>query len=116
MESDRRSKDFDAKSRLIKEWAAGGVVKEQTSISTTDPTAGLDVLHRAKFVECLRSKDQATNADAEQGVKSSVLPLLANIATDSGEFIHLDPKTGLPADGREIKGWTREYAKGWEVV
>lgn len=107
---------FDAKSRLVREWAAGGVVKEQTSISTTDPTAGLDVLHMAKFVECLRSKDQATNADAEQGVKSSVLPLLANIATDSGESIRLDPKTGLPAGGKEINGWTREYAKGWEVV
>ena len=106
---------FDEKSKLVKEWAAGGVVKEQTVISTTDPTAGLDVLHMTKFVECLRAKDPATNAPADQGVMSSVLPLLANIATDCGETLHLDPATGLMKDGREPKGWAREYQPGWEV-
>ena len=108
---------FDEKSKLIKEWAAGGVALDSsTPVSVTNPTAALDVLHMTKFVECLRAKDQATNAPADEGVKSSVLPLLANIATDCGETLHLDPVTGLPANGREIKGWAREYAKGWELV
>ena len=108
---------FNEKSKLVKEWGAGGVaIDASTPVSTTNPTAGLDVLHMTKFVECIRAKDQRTNADAEQGVKSSVLPLLANIATDSGETLHLDPATGLPKGGRAPAGWSREYAKGWEVA
>jgi len=106
---------LNEKGEIVKEWTAGGMEKTGT-ISLTNPTQGLDVAHLAKFVECLRAKDQRTNADAEQGVKSSVLPLLANIATDCGETLHLDPVTGLPKDGREIKGWSREYQKGWELV
>jgi len=106
---------MDEKGKVIREWTAGGQVKGGT-ISLTNPTDGLDFAHMSKFVACVRAKDQKTNADAEQGVKSSVLPLLANIATDCGETLHLDPVTGLPKDGREIRGWSREYQKGWEVV
>ena len=108
---------FDEKGKVIKEWKAGGVEKvEGTPVSTTNPTAGLDVLHMTKFVNCIRAKDPVTNVDAEQGVKSSVLPLLANIALDCGETIHLDPQTGKLKSKAGEKGWAREYAKGWELV
>ncbi|MBO7721421.1 MAG: Gfo/Idh/MocA family oxidoreductase [Kiritimatiellae bacterium] len=107
---------FDGKSKLIKEWTADGVVKEQMTISTTNPTAGLNVLHLTNFVECLRAKNAATYVPADQGVMSSVLPLLANIATDAGETIHLDPATGRLLGGGVVKGWAREYQKGWELA
>ncbi|MBQ2628763.1 MAG: Gfo/Idh/MocA family oxidoreductase, partial [Kiritimatiellae bacterium] len=108
---------FDEKGAAIREWKAGGVVVGgDTPVSTTDPTAGLDVRHMTKFVDCIRAHDAKTNADAEQGVKSSVLPLLANIALDCGETIHLDPKTGLLRSKAGEIGWAREYEKGWELA
>ncbi|MBQ3341493.1 MAG: Gfo/Idh/MocA family oxidoreductase [Kiritimatiellae bacterium] len=108
---------FDEKGAAIREWKAGGVVVGgNTPVSTTDPTTSLDVRHMTKFVDCIRAHDAKTNADAEQGVKSSVLPLLANIALDCGETIHLDPKTGLLRSKAGEIGWAREYEKGWELA
>ena len=108
---------FDEKSKLIREWVAGGVaVDANTPVSTTNPTEGLDVLHMTNFVDCLRAKDARTNADAEQGVKSSVLPLLANIAADCGETLKLDSATGKLLSSAGASAWSREYAKGWEVA
>lgn len=107
---------LDAKGVPVREWTAGGRGKAVDAISLTNPTQRLDVAHLSDFVECIRAKRQTTHADAEQGVKSSVLPLLANIAADCGETLHLDPVTGLPKDGREFRGWSREYQKGWEVA
>ena len=106
---------FDADGKAVKEWTSGGMEKVGT-ISLTDPTGGLDVLHLAKFVECVRAKDPNTNAPADEGVKSSVLPLLANIAADCGETIRLDPLTGKLKSKAGEKGWAREYEKGWELV
>ena len=108
---------FDEKDAAIREWKAGGVVVGgDTPVSTTDPTSRLDVMHMTKFVDCIRAHDAKTNADAEQGVKSSVLPLLANISLDCGETIHLDPKTGLLRSKAGESGWAREYEKGWELA
>ena len=108
---------FDEKGAAIREWKAGGVVVGgNTPVSTTDPTTSLDVRHMTKFVDCFRAHDAKTNADAEQGVKSSVLPLLANIALDCGETIHLDPKTGLLRSKAGEIGWAREYETGWELA
>ena len=108
---------FDEKGKMLREWKAGGVaVVEGTPVSTTNPTAGLDVMHMTKFVECIRARDVKTYADAEQGVKSSVLPLLANIALDCGETVRLDPKTGVLRSKAGEKAWAREYEKGWELA
>jgi len=110
-------KVFDEKGEVLREWSAGGVVRAgRTPVSTTNPTGDLDVLHMTNFVECIRARRTATAANAEQGVKSSVLPLLANIAVDCGETIHLDPETGKLKSKAGEKGWAREYQKGWELV
>ena len=106
---------MDPSGKTIKEWVAGGVEKTET-ISLTNPTAGLDVLHMTKFVECVRAKDVKTNAPADEGVKSSVLPLLANIALDCGETLHIDPLTCAPTSKVGADKWAREYEKGWELV
>lgn len=109
------SKIFDEKGAVVKEWKAGGADTSET-MSTTNPTEALDVSHMTNFVECIRARNVNTNVNAEQGVKSSILPILANIALDEGETIHLDPKTGVLKSKAGAKGWAREYAKGWELV
>jgi len=109
-------KIFDEKSKVIKEWFSGGVpVVDGTPVSTTNPTGGLDVLHMTKFVECIRAKDTRTYAPADEGVKSSVLPILANLSLDCGETLHLDSATGKLRTAAGKTGWAREYAKGWEL-
>lgn len=111
------AKVFNEKSEVLREWRAGGVsVAANTPTSTTNPTAGLDVLHMTNFVECLRKGDPATFASADVGVKSSVLPLLANIATDVGETLRIDPKTGACLSKAGADRWAREYEKGWELA
>ena len=97
---------------MIKEWQKGGPTKTG---SLTDPTTSLDVLHMTRYVDCIRAKSQATNAPADEAVKSTFMPLLANIALDTGEAVRLDPKTGKLLSKKAAALWAREYAKGWEI-
>ena len=83
--------------------------------SLTNPTRALDIYHVANFVDCLRAKNAATNAPAEVGVKSTFMPLVANIAADLGETVHVDPATGAPVTKAASALWSREYEKGWEL-
>ena len=83
--------------------------------SLTNPTRALDIHHVANFVDCLRAKNAATNAPAEVGVKSTFMPLVANIAADLGETVHVDPATGAPVTKAASALWSREYEKGWEL-
>jgi hypothetical protein len=69
-----------------------------------------------KFVECIRAKNLQTNSPADEAVKSSFLPLVANVAADLGETVHIDPNTGKLLTQSADKLWSREYAKGWELV
>jgi hypothetical protein len=69
-----------------------------------------------KFVECIRAKDVRTNAPVEEAVKSTFMPLVANIAGEIGETVRLDPKTGKLLTKAAEKLWSREYAKGWEAL
>ena len=110
------AKVMDERGAVVKEWTEGGVEKKEGVISLTDPTGGLDVVHMAKFVECIRARDQNTFAPADEGVKSSVLPILANLAADCGETIRLDPATGRLRSKAGAEGWAREYEKGWELA
>ena len=104
---------YDVKGNEIKSWLAGG---QTQAGSLTNPTSSLDVLHQTKFAECIRAKSQQTNSPADEAVKSTYLPLLANIATEVGETIRLDPNTGKLLTKSAEKLWSREYAKGWELV
>ncbi len=104
---------YDVKGNEIKSWLAGG---QTQAGSLTNPTSSLDVLHQTKFAECIRAKSQQTNSPADEAVKSTYLPLLANIATEVGETIRRDPNTGKLLTKSAEKLWSREYAKGWELV
>jgi len=101
---------FDPKGGVIREWKADGLT---ATGSLTDPTQGIDPLHSAKFVECVRNRDRRTNAPADEAVMSSFMPLVGNIAQLSGEAIRLDPATGRLLTKAGEPFWAREYAKGW---
>ena len=104
---------YDAKSKVVKEWNHGGATEVG---SLSNPTSSLDRLHAAKFVDCIRANSQKTNSPADEAVKSSLMPLLANIALEIGEDIHLDPQTGELKTEAAKRLWAREYAKGWELA
>jgi predicted dehydrogenase len=104
---------FDEKSKVIKTWKPGGSTQVG---SLTNPTAELDFRHMTKFVECIRAKDVRTNAPVEEAVKSTFMPLVANIAGEIGETVRLDPKTVKLLTKAAEKLWSREYAKGWEAL
>ena len=106
---------LDQSGKVVKEWSAKATA-DGARISLTNPAAELDVLHLANYVSCIRANDQRTNASADEGVKSSVLPLLANIAADCGETLHVDPITCEPTTKAGADKWAREYEKGWELV
>ena len=76
--------------------------------------AGNDADHFADFIDCIRSGGRS-RADIEEGVKSTLLCHLGNIAQRVGRAIKLDPKTHQIADDKEAAAlWGREYEKGWE--
>jgi predicted dehydrogenase len=108
-----RAELYDAKGALIKAWKAGGFT---IAGSLTNPTEALDCRHMAKYVECIRNRDRNTNAPADEAVKSTMMPLMMNIAAEMGEELRFDPKTGKPLTKIPERLWSREYAKGWELV
>ena len=111
--SDDTARLYDLKGNEVKRWHAGGNTEAG---SLTNPTASLDVLHLTRFAECIRARDRNTNSPADEAVKSTFLPLIANIAADLGETVHLDPATGKLLTKSAESMWSREYAKGWELV
>ena len=101
---------FDPKGGIIRKWKTEGLT---ATGSLTDPTQGIDPLHSARFVECIRTRDLRTNAPADEAVMSSFMPLVGNIAQLSGESVRLDPLSGRLLTKTVEDCWTREYEKGW---
>jgi len=55
------------------------------------------------------------NADIEEGVKSTTLCHLGNIAYRTGQTIQFDPeRRQIVSDDEAARLWTREYRPGWE--
>lgn len=70
--------------------------------------------HFGNFVSAIRGEKQL-NSEIEEGVKSTLLCHLGNIAWRTGRTIHFDAKSQKIAGDRDaIKLWAREYRKGWE--
>ncbi|HEX7846884.1 MAG TPA: Gfo/Idh/MocA family oxidoreductase [Chitinophagaceae bacterium] len=101
---------YDKKNKVIKE------VKSNIEIdgrNTASPSEGLDVVHFANFLDCIKS-GQLPNGDVETGHKSTLWVQLGNIAHRVGRTISIDQKNGhILNDPRAAKLWSREYEKGW---
>lgn len=70
--------------------------------------------HITNFIEMVRSGGRP-NADIEEGVKSTTLCHLGNIAYRTGQTIQFDPeRRQIVSDDEAARLWTREYRPGWE--
>lgn len=76
---------------------------------------GLDALHPQNFFEAIRGKE-TLNSSLQQGVDSTFLCHLANIAYKEGNrTLALNPETGYFVEKPvQNKHWKRIYEKGWE--
>lgn len=70
------------------------------------------------FLDCVKAKDPSKlNAPISEGVLSSQLALLGNVATRVGRKLNLDiDKVECINDAEANKLFTREYRKGYELV
>ncbi len=75
-----------------------------------------DTDHQRDFLDCIRSGEQP-RASIDEGVKSTHLCLLGNIAYRSGRTVNVDSATGsITGDEEQLTYWGREYRPGWEPV
>jgi len=103
---------FDKKKKVIEQ------AKENESVDPTDTVSasgiGLDRLHVANFLECIRTGSRP-NSPIEEGHKSVTLLHLGNIAWRVGRELHCDPADGhIQNDPEAMKLWRRDYEPGWE--
>ena len=76
--------------------------------------AGGDSSHQQNFLNAIRSNEKL-NADIEEGVKSTLMCHLGNIAHRVGRAVNFDAATGkITGDNEAMAFWSREYRKGWE--
>ncbi|HEV3021671.1 MAG TPA: Gfo/Idh/MocA family oxidoreductase [Pirellulales bacterium] len=91
-------KMFDAEGELLAEGGAG--------YSDAD--------HIGDFLACIKSGGRP-KADIEEGVKSTTLCHLGNIAYRTGRTVKFDPATQTIVGDDEAAGlWSRAYRAGWE--
>lgn len=101
---------FDLEQNLRKEVKEEERSNDQRQVGPGDR---LDGLHAANFLDAVRGKVKQT-APITEGVKSTLLPHLANIAWRTGRVLHTDPSTGRVKDDADaMKLWAREYEPGW---
>src|SRR5581483_7991587 len=75
---------------------------------------GGDAVHFANFLDAIR-EEKPLNSEIEEGLKSTLLCHLGNIAWRVGRTINFDPKTQkISGDRDAMKLWKREYRPGWE--
>lgn len=78
------------------------------------PTANGEAEHLADFLDCIRAGGRP-RADIEEGVKSTLLCHLGNIAYRTGRTVQLDAATRSIQDDAEQQAlWQRDYAPGWQ--
>jgi predicted dehydrogenase len=71
--------------------------------------------HFADFLACIRDRNQKPHAEIEEGVKSTLLCHLGNIAYRTGHTVHFHPDDKkIVNDPDALALWGREYRSGWE--
>ena len=78
------------------------------------PASYSDAAHVGNFLAAMRG-EQALNAEIAEGVKSTALCHLGNIAYRTGRTIHFDPAARqVVGDAEAAALWSREYRSGWQ--
>jgi hypothetical protein len=71
--------------------------------------------HTENFLQCVKSRKRPA-CDIEIGVKSTIVPLLANISYHTGRTIEWDPKKATIKDDKEATRLLgREWRKPWAI-
>lgn len=98
---------------------AGKLIRERLLTNPVDGTqlgGGGDstIQHVANFFETIRGKEKLTSP-ISQGVTSTLMCHLSNIAYRTGEVLECNPANGQITNSKKaMKLWKREYEKGWE--
>ena len=86
------------------------------SSSSSADTVGRDSMtdaHFANFIAAIR-KGEKLNSPVSSGNISVTMLQLSNIAWEVQRELHIDPQNGhIKNDNEAMKGWGREYEKGW---
>ncbi len=99
---------YDEKGDVAKEWHPDDEVKGEPW------KPKLDTRHIRDFVEAVRAADPTrVHSPVVDSVRSSLMTHLGNLSVRSGLTLHVDTKTGIPAEKEAMKYWSREYAPGW---
>jgi predicted dehydrogenase len=101
---------YDLKGKKTSEFKVGA----QTSTADLVGADSMTDLHFANFIAGIR-KGEKLNAPVSVGNVAVTMLQLSNIAWEVNRELNLDPADGKIKDDREaMKGWDREYEKGWE--
>jgi len=97
---------------------SGKLVREKTGEGTEAGTAlggggDMSTKHVVNFFEAIRGKEKQ-RSPIDEGVTSTHLCHLANIAARLQKDLEVDPVSGKIYDREAMKLWKREYEPGWE--
>ena len=85
-----------------------GMVMSESAVQTDDAS------HIGNFLTSIRD-GQRPNAEIEEGVKSTNLCHLGNIAYRTGRTVKFDPQAKrIVGDDEQLALWSREYRPSWE--
>ena len=100
---------YDLKGNKTSEVKAG----KGTSSADLVGADSMTDLHFANFIAAIK-KGEKLNAPITVGNVAVTMLQLSNIAWEVNRELLLDPADGKIQDDREaMKGWNREYEKGW---
>ena len=87
---------------------------ETSATLNTVGAGGLDDFHMANFLNAIR-RGENLNAPIQQGVISTTICHLGNIAQKTGRMLNIDAANGkIMGDGAAMQMWGRDYESGWE--
>ena len=105
-------KVYDLKNNLVKEVSGDRIISTD---NLQNPSQNLDVLHIQNFFDGIKN-GAPLNSGIENGIKSTLLVQLGNIAQRTGQSLNINPENGRILGNSEAqKLWGREYEPGWEV-
>ena len=74
----------------------------------------MTTMHVVNFFDTIRGKAKQVTT-IEEGVKSTLLCHLINIAYRTKQDLKINPLNGHILDKEAMKLWIRDYEKGWEI-
>jgi predicted dehydrogenase len=105
---------YGDKGTLLTEGGGYTILEPDGKLRTEQKGSESQQPHLQNFLDCVRS-GKRPNADIEEGVKSTLLCHLGNIAYRTSRTIKFDPNTHqIVGDPEAAKLWSREYRPGWE--